>query len=83
LGLKKGTLASLRQRYAPGARVSPSALALEVLQTMADKLGLPLTPVMVEALVKVEGTDRQSSMAEKGSRMPVFNDRQIMREVMA
>ena len=49
LGLRKGTLASLRQRYHPGARVSPSALALEVQQTIADRLGLPLTATMVEA----------------------------------
>jgi hypothetical protein len=54
LDVKQGTLASLRQRYHPGARVSPSALVLEVLQTIADRLGLPLTAAMVEALVEVE-----------------------------
>jgi hypothetical protein len=59
LGLKKGSLASLRHRDSSGERVSPSALALEVMQTIADKLGLSLTAAMVEALVEVEGDEGQ------------------------
>jgi hypothetical protein len=78
LGVKKGTFASLRQRYHPGARVSPSALVLEVLHTMADRLGLPLTAAMVEALVEVESEAAQASeervkIAPGG---PVFGDQE-------
>jgi hypothetical protein len=61
LGLKKGTLASLRHRDSSGERVSPSALALEVLQTITHRLGLPLRPAMVEALVEVESEEGQTT----------------------
>jgi DNA polymerase type B, organellar and viral len=60
LSLKKGSLASLRHRGCLGERVRPSALALEVLQTIAHRLGLPLTATMIEAVVEVESEDGQT-----------------------